>query len=334
MLDTAVVGLGWWGTQVAKTLVDSDKINIVAGVDPAAATRDAWAETYDLPVIADFDAALADDRIDAVILTTPHSLHEDQVLAAAAAGKQIFCEKPMTLTAASARRMIEACAAKDIIMGLGHERRHEHAMEEIKRMVDEGEFGTVLHVEAHYSHDKFATLAADNWRGNVKDAPAAGWTGMGIHQTDMFISLIGPIVEVHTYSAKRVLDLPSGDVVSVQFKFADGTTGHVGVVSATPFYGRFAIYGQDAWVEARETSHPVDPDVTQFYCTRKGKDRQTMAIYDPVDTVKMNFEAWADAAMGRSQYRFTDIERMANVAVLEALVRSAETGQPEAVEQS
>ena len=333
MIDAAVVGLGWWGNQVAKTLAPSEKINVVAGVDPFEGPRATWAAEHSLPVLDDYRAALADERINAVILTTPHSLHEQQVLDAAAAGKEIFCEKAMTLTAASARRMIEACNGAGIVMGLGHERRFETTMEEIKRMVDAGEFGTILHVEANYSHDIFAALDADNWRGNVKDAPAAGWTGMGIHQTDMFISLLGPIVEVFTYCGQRVLDLPSGDIVAVQMKFADGTTGQVGVCSSTPFYGRFAFYGSDCWVEVRETAHPTDPDVSQFFRTAKGETRQTMTTHEPVNTVLMNFEAWADAVEGRAPYRFTDVERMANIAVLEALARSAETGQPEAVEQ-
>jgi len=332
MLDTAVCGLGWWGKQVAQVLRGNAKINIVCGVDPMQETREAWAKQTGLPTHDSYEKALADPKVKAVILTTPHSLHEQQVLAAAAAGKQIFCEKPLSLTAASARRMIEACRTKGLVMGLGHERRWEPAMLRLREIVAAGELGEILHVEANMSHDKFAPLTADNWRGSKKDAPAAGWTGMGVHLSDMMISLIGPVVEVHSYSAKRVLPLPSGDVISVHLRFADQTTGHIAAVSATPFFARFAVWGSKGWVEIRETEHVETPAATHFYRRMTGQ-KETHELIQPGDPVRANFEAWVDAVEGRGTYPFTDVHRMANVAVLEALVRSVDSGRPEKVEQ-
>ena len=333
MLKTAIVGLGWWGTRVASVLKDNSKIEIIAGVDIDPGARDVWAQKYGYQVFDGFQSVLGEERVDAVILTTPHSTHEALVLQAVEAGKQIFCEKPMTLNSASAQRMVSACKKADLVLGLGHERRYEQGVEEIARLVKSGKLGTIMHVEAQHSHDKFYGLSPDSWRGDPAEAPAAGWTGMGIHLTDLFMAMVGPIDEVFAYTAKRVLELPTGDVVAVQMRFKDGTTGSISAISATPFYGRIAVFGSQGWAEARETSHPDDPDIVHFFTKFHGDERQEMRVLEPYDGVLANFEAWADAVAGISDYRFSDEERFANVAVLEAIERSAASGAPEAVVQ-
>ncbi len=333
MLKAAQVGLGWWGSQVTKVLQGSVKLEIVCGVDPAEAIRERYHADYGLPVLADYRRALDDDDVEAVILTIPHRLHEEAVLEAAAAGKQIFCEKPLSLSVDSARRMIEACDRAGIVLGIGHERRFEPAWEEIKRMADAGELGTIIHMEAHWSHDRWLNMAADNWRGSKEEAPAAGWTGMGVHLSDMMLSLAGQVVEVHAHTARRILAIPTGDVVSAHFRFADDTTGHVAALSATPDYARFAVFGSHAWAEARETQH-VDPGgTTHFYVRRRGDAEQTRRDFEPASPVRAGYEHWADAVAGRVEYRFSNEERLGNVAVLEAVVRSAESGNPERVAQ-
>jgi len=255
------------------------------------------------------------------------------VLRAAAARKQIFCEKPLSLTVASARRMIEACDRAGIVLGIGHERRFEPAWEEIRRMADAGEFGTIIHMEAHWSHDRWLNMAADNWRGSKEESPAAGWTGMGVHLSDMMLSLVEPVLEVQAHTARRILAIPTGDVVSVHLHFADGTTGHIAALSATPDFARFAVFGSHAWAEARETQH-VDPGgTTHFFVRRRGDTQQTRRDFEPASPVKAGYEHWADAVAGRAEYRFTNRQRLGNVAILEAVVRSAEAGKPEPVAQ-
>ncbi|MBS1196003.1 MAG: oxidoreductase domain protein, partial [Actinobacteria bacterium] len=319
--------------QVTRVLQGSEKIEIVCGVDPVLAIAQKYTDTYGLPVYPDYQTALDDPAVEAVILTIPHRLHEDALLRAVAAGKQVFCEKPLSLDVGSARRMIEACDRAGIVLGIGHERRFEPAWEEMKRMADAGELGAILHMEAQWSHDRWLNMAADNWRGSKEEAPAAGWTGMGVHLSDMMLSLVQPVVEVQAHTAKRILAIPTGDVVSVHLWFADGTTGHIAAVSATPDYARFAVFGSRAWAEARETQH-VDPGgTTNFYVRRRGDVQQTRRDFEPASPVKAGYEHWADAVAGRAVYRFSNEERLGNVAILEAVVRSAESGKPEPVVQ-
>ncbi len=81
MLRTAQVGLGWWGMHVTDCLRSSDEIQLVCGVDPVPVMAERYAGTHGLPVFPDFQKVLDDPGIDAVTLTTPHSVHEAQVAA-------------------------------------------------------------------------------------------------------------------------------------------------------------------------------------------------------------------------------------------------------------
>ena len=210
-------------------------------------------------------------------------------------------------------------------MGVGHERRFESTMEEITRLVTSGEIGTHMHVEANFSHEIFASLAADNWRGSKEEGPAVGMTGMGVHLTDLLISMLGPVEAVIAQTARRVLDLPTGDVVNVQLRFASGATGYVAAISATPYYGRFTVFGDRMWVEARDDSHPQHGGKTHLITC--GKDGvQHTRTFDAKDPVRANLEEWADAVTNGAKYRFSDDQRIGNVAVLEAITKSVENG--------
>ncbi len=330
MIRAAMIGLGWWGRHMVNSIKGSDKLEIVRLAARRPERHRDFAEETGIPLLDNYEKVLKDSDVDAVILVTPHSQHEDQLHAAIAAGKQIFCEKPLSLTKASAERMVTAARDAGLIMGVGHERRFESTMEEIERIVSSGEIGTHMHVEANFSHDIFATVDADNWRGSQEEAPAAGMTGMGVHLTDLFISMLGPVEAVAAQAAKRVLDLPTGDIVKVQMKFESGATGFVGAISSTPYYGRFTVFGDKMWVEARDDSHPQHGGKTHLITCGKGgvQHSQTFPAKDPV---RANLEEWADAVLHGSEYRFKDEQRIGNVAVLEAIAKSVESGAWETV---
>ena len=325
MIRAAMVGLGWWGRHMVNSVENSEKIKVVRLTARRPDRHRDFSEEKGIPLIDDYNGVLQDPEVDAVILCTPHSQHEEQVLAAVEHGKQIFCEKPLSLTKDSVERMLAATNQAGLIMGVGHERRYESTMEAIAEMVSSGELGTQMHVEANFSHSIFASIDADGWRGSQEEAPAAGMTGMGVHLTDLFISMLGPVESVVAQTARRVLPLPTGDVVTVQLRFESGATGFVGAISATPYYGRFTVFGSEMWVEARDDAHPQEGGRTHLITC--GKDGvQHSQTFEPKDPVKANLEEWADAVEGRGAYRFTDAQRVGNVALLEAIAKSVETG--------
>ena len=91
---------------------------------------------------------LADADVDAVVLATPHSMHSAQTIAAAGAGKHVFCEKPFALTRADAEAAAEATRSAGVVLGLGYNRRFHPEMTRLREQIRGGELGTILHVEA------------------------------------------------------------------------------------------------------------------------------------------------------------------------------------------
>jgi predicted dehydrogenase len=327
MIRAAVVGLGWWGRTIVRRLRDSEKLQVARAIDVAPEAAAAFAAEHGLLLSASLDEALGDPDLEALILATPHSLHHGQVLAAAAAGKHVFCEKPLALTVAHARAMVLACRERGLVLGIGHERRFEPALIEVKRLIDQGELGTILHLEANFSHDKLAAVPADDWRSSKIDSPIPAITGMGIHLTDAFVHMQGEVAEVHTQTARRVLAAEAGDVASVQVRFASGATGYLSAILVTPLYLRFTVFGSEAWVEVRNETHPDTPGRSTLTLCRAGGAPESRD-YAWTDTVRANLEAFADAIEGRAPYPVTATEMLANIAVLEALCESARSGRP------
>src|SRR5919202_6801144 len=109
MINAAIVGLGWWGRTLVESAQGSDFMRFVAGATRTASPEvKAFADTHKLRLAESFEALLTDSNIHAVVLCTPHSMHTPQVVAAAHAGKHVFCEKPFALTKNDAERAVEA----------------------------------------------------------------------------------------------------------------------------------------------------------------------------------------------------------------------------------
>ena len=104
----AAVGIGWWSGVLADAIPKGTHLKLVACATRSPDKRAAFAEKYGCRAIESYDAILKDPEVEAVLLTTPHTLHGEQVSAAARAGKHVFVEKPFTLTVADARRATEA----------------------------------------------------------------------------------------------------------------------------------------------------------------------------------------------------------------------------------
>lgn len=172
MIRMGITGLGWWGKQIVTCLAESPRFKVVAGcyIDTMMAAPFAAAHKFDL--VEDYKALLRRSDLDAIAVVTPHLLHEEMAVAGFAAGKQVFCEKPLAITASSAVRILAACAKFGGVLGIGHERRYEPGMEEMRRLFESGALGRVLHMDANVSHNNFRKMALSNWRRDPRHAPA------------------------------------------------------------------------------------------------------------------------------------------------------------------
>jgi predicted dehydrogenase len=314
MLNAAVIGLGWWGKELVRSVQDTSefiRFSRAVTLEPEAARE--FAAKAGLAVGTSYDDVLADRTIDAVVLATPHSQHRRQVEAAAAAGKHVFCEKPFALSLADAKAALAACRAANVALGVGHNRRLWPSIRRIRDLVDEGRFGTLMHAEGHFSHDWLADQPAGDWRSAPEETKAGAVTGMGIHLIDCFGFLIGPMRRITARSTRRALPLASGDTTAALFEFADGATGTIATTLKTPYRWRLAIYGADFWAESLSE--------TRIATRRSGGGIETVEL-DDANTVGLNLESFARAALGQGKYHIDDAGILHTVAALDSLFRS------------
>ena len=320
-LNAAILGLGWWGRTIVETLQDSPALRIVVAFDPDPAAAGV-AKDAGIAMAASFDDILRDPAIEAVILCTPHTMHADQIVRAAEAGKHVFCEKPLCLTRAEAAAAIAACQRAGIQLGVGHERRFEPPIIELRRMVEAGELGIPLQIEANFSQDKFLALPADNWRLSGAEAPAGPMTATGIHLLDLAVSFLGPAESVLTNVRQLGSQLVNGDTLAALVSFRSGANALLTAILATPFDGRFAVYGNEGWAEVRDKTHPERSEGWTLTTSIRGRAR-TSTEFPPATAVRGNLEAFATAARGGAPYPVPPDQMLATIAAFEAVVRSS-----------
>ncbi len=327
----ALVGMGWWGKKMLNVLgaAPSD-IRVVRAVEPNIETARAECAKKGVALTADYEDALADPDVEAVVLVTPHALHGAQIEAAVAAGKHVFCEKPLALDKAGAEKAVRLCRDAGLVLGMGHERRWEPAVAELLTKADAGELGRIHQVEANFSHDRFLALDRDNWRLKADHAPAGGMTATGIHLLDLSVRLLGPAESVWCVCEQLSSDLPQGDTVSAYVKFRGGGTSYVSASLANPFMSRFTVYGSKGWVDIRDKAHLEAPD-GWIVTSAKAGGPVTSAEVPVAEPVKDNLVSFARAVRGTETYPITGAQLIDNIALLEAVFASARSGKIEAV---
>lgn len=315
MLRAAIVGLGWWGQVLVRSAHNKSKrLRFVRGITRTPLKVKAFADETQIPIESDYLATLADSDIDAVVLATPHSQHVEQIVAAAAAGKHVFCEKPLTLTARDACIVFDACEKAGVVLAVGQNRRFLPSFHYLKGILESGLIGSPMHVDGNYSGPAGYRRAHGSWRNDATESPSGGMTGRGLHLTDLMIALFGCIEEVDARSYRQVLTGEVDDTTTATLQFKTGMTGSLRTIIATADIWQFQILGSKGWAEMQ------------------GYQRVSLKLIDGEESIKdfphidielAELEAFVDAVEGKQTFPVTRQEALCNIAVLEAVGLSA-----------
>ena len=319
MINAAVIGLGRWGRSIVESVQGkSRRLRFVRGVDSNPDAVSDFARTNRLTLSPGFADVLGDPGIDAVFLATPHSQHVEQVEAAAAAGKAVWCEKPLALSRREAERALAACSKAGVPFALGNNKRCFPAMRELKTLVANGALGNVLHVDGHFTNEH-STRVTGGWRDDPNEAPGGGMTGAGLHVIDALINLAGPIATVDAKFFSRKPPPDPRDVAAAFVQFASGATGQVATVRAGPMFWRVHVFGTGGWAEARgETTLTVAP-IGQSPVTRELPATDSLAVL---------IEAFAETIETGAPFPVSTGEMLDVVGAFEAAIQSMRTGAP------
>ena len=333
MIRAGIVGFGWWGRTILETLSASRRIQVVAVTDVAPAQVKPECARLGLTWHDTLDAMIADSLLDVVILTSPHRFHEEQIVASAHGGKHVFCEKPLALTLDAAARAVAACIRNGVRLGVGHERRFEPPMEMVGNLLEEGEFGQLVQIEANFSHDKLCALEDDNWRLSRAESGCGPMTATGIHLLDMSIRLGGRAVTAYASNRSLTTRFESGDTMAAHITLESGVVASINAMLAVPFYARFTLFGSKGWIEVNDRSHVEAPSCWIVRrCSSTGV--QTHEEFPPARPVLKNFESFCDAIEGsQTDYAIPLQQMLDTVAGMEAVFISTLQGSPVPVRQ-
>jgi len=321
MLTVAIVGTGWWGKELAKAAVSLPGTIELAGCFSLSDKECAeFRSAFGGKIYSSYDEVLADPKIGAVILATPHSTHWEQIVRAAKAKKHVFCEKPLTLTVETGSKAIQACENAGVVLAVGHNRRYLPGARKMKSIVDAGELGKVLHVEASYAGNAAFSRPPTHWRSKREEMPCGGLAPMALHVVDTLTWILGPIQRVCCIAKRQVSPVDIDDTCASLFEMKSGATGFLSSLMAGPMASRLRICGAKGALEARNnwsqlTWTPLDSAQAQASFTYTGDD-----------SLQQELAALEQAAARRTPYPVRPEEALRNVAVMEAMLKSSVAG--------
>jgi predicted dehydrogenase len=318
MIHCAIAGLGRWGRALVEAAKSNPRLKIVRAVEADLDSARNFCDERSIALTGGFEAILSDPAIDAILLATPHSLHRAQVIAAASAGKQVFCEKPLALRRGDAGHMFEACRKAGVLLAVGHNRRFWPSMRALREIAASGELGTILHIEGHNSNENSNAIFG-GWRLSPDESPGGGLTGAGLHVLDAFTSLVGPARQVFARLTSREAGPPPLDTAMLAIDFESGVTGTLATIRATPFYWRVHVFGTAGSAEVLDEATMI---------VRKSGSAPHQIKYPPIDTLAAELDAFADAVERKHPFPVPEADVLATLSAFEAALRSMQTGQP------
>jgi predicted dehydrogenase len=248
IIRVGLIGAGWMGRAHAAAFENAARtfgsepaileIAAVADVSEAAA-RDFAGRFGVARWTVEWRSVVSDPAIDVIDITTPNDVHPEIALAAIAAGKHVYCEKPMANTAAEARAMTEAAKAAGVKTLVGFNYLCSPIQAYARQLIDGGALGEIFHFRGTFDNDYMVDPAFPfTWRTDARAAGRAGALGdMASHVLSLAHYLVGEVTEVsgarqilharRSDAAGRVREVENDDLAHFICRFANGASGYL-----------------------------------------------------------------------------------------------------------
>ena len=317
-MKVACLGMGWWSDVLADAIQRSGMLSISACYSRSAEKRQKFAEKYRCRAAGSYEEILHDPKIEAIINTTPNGVHRETTLAAAAAGKHVFLDKPIANTIADARAITDACRRAKVVLALGYQRRRESHFRWVKERINE--FGRLVNAEANISRDRLGKVDLSSWRYTAEGMPGGVMLQIGIHYSDVLEYLLGPVTAVSGRFARLVLPGDNPDVASLVLEHENGalSTLNASYASASEYY-LMNLYGKEA-------SAYYDFHQGLRFLRRGSKTSESIPCQKN-DPIVEELEEFAAAVRGDAEPEMDGERSTASLAVLLAGIRSAKEGR-------
>lgn len=330
MIRAAIIGLGRWGRSLVNSVQDNcGDIQFVVGHTRTRVKAEDFCRAKGVRLVDDFDAILSDPDIDAVVLATPHSQHAAQIERAAAAGKHILVEKPITLDHASAQAAAAAARQAGVVLAVGYCRRFHPSFGELRQRLRDGRLGKIVGMVAQHTTSTSTFIPPENWRADPEETPAGAMSAVGLHALDLMIEFAGRVHDVQCVTARHG-DGPSDDTTTVLMRFAGGVTGTIFCSVATATNFSFSAYGSQGMTEVHGST------LQHFRFVPMSQQAPTGPVVAPPDQtvdhsefnmLKAELVEFARCIRDKRAYPVGLDDVLHGMAVFDAAVQSAKTGR-------
>ena len=316
MIKAASVGLGWWSDELAKSIQGkSKKIKIVSCYSKSKKKRIDFSKKYKTHYHDSFKAILKDPKINAVILTTPHSLHAKHSIQALQHGKHVFVEKPMATKYLDAKKMYLTAKKYKKILSVGHNRRYSSVSDFINNLNHQKKIGKILHIDSNFSASGALNYKKKFWRASRKESPGGAIAGLGIHMIDLMCFFGGQVKSVQSLVKKYAVKVNIDDTTSALVEFNKNCTGNLTTIFACPYTTTFNVFGTNMNIFS-------DVDKNKIKIVNKNGKVQKINLENK-NTLFLELQEFAESCKNKKNYRIKNSEAAHNVKVMEAIVKSS-----------
>jgi predicted dehydrogenase len=239
------IGVGNFGSFRRARMRESGLFELIAAYDlNAEALRSAEQQDGARPC-ASYDELLSTPGLEAVVISTGAKFHAEQAIAAMRRGLHVFVEKPLCASPQEVRGLLDAQQASGVVVGVGHaDHSSEKYSRHIKAMIEAGDLGTLVAVEATTCHSGGLTIQPGEWRGDPKKNPGGMLFQCGVHKLHELMYYCGPIARVSAmmrYDANH--NTQTADAAICNLQFASGVLGSLNAYHVTPYRHYVHLYG-------------------------------------------------------------------------------------------
>jgi scyllo-inositol 2-dehydrogenase (NADP+) len=226
MVRVGMVGLGKMGLSHVSIVRAHPEVELVAGCDTMTYLTDVLNKHTGLKCYADMDHMLAEEELDAVVISTPSKLHAAMVGKALERGLHVFCEKPFVLDVADGERLVAQAAARQLVTQVGYHYRFVGAFQEAARVVRSGALGTVHHVRAEAYGPVVLRAKGGTWRSAKYEGGGALYD-YACHAIDAVNFIVGAPASVSGVVRHGVFSRDVEDEVYCTFNYPHGASGQL-----------------------------------------------------------------------------------------------------------
>ncbi len=326
VLRVAIMGLGSYGSRVAEAMRACKKAKLTGVISGTPSKIKNWQEKYQIPEkncynYQDFDKLIDNKDIDAVYVITPNALHKDQVIRVAKAGKHVICEKPMSVNAADAKEMVDACNKANVKLLIGYRMHFEPKTLEIIRMRNEGEFGKVLFFQGLTG---FKIGDPSQWRMKKELSGGGAMMDIGIYSVNGARYMIGEdpvwVAAQEVKTNKEKFGEGMDETITFQLGFPGGAVASCLSTYSMNNLDRFFLNGEKGFAEMQPSTGygPIEGRTHKGPLTHPHITHQTIQM-DEMAGIILEGKEPIVAVNGE--------EGLKDMKIIDAIYKAVETGK-------